>query len=413
MYSDEAKKELLALFTELIAIPSENPPGNEKQAAEFIRDIFQKDGIKTEIIEKEPGRSNVYAEIGDGEKPPILLLSHIDVVPGTGEWKFPPFSAYNHNGIIYGRGTLDTKHLTAMEIMAILLLKRSGITLNRKIKFLATADEENGSAYGMEFIAKEYPELMAAEYVISEGGGFVITQNNKKFRTITCGEKGACAMSLFWEKDDNVSVFSASETKAGKLLQCLKALSAYEPEEEITPPTRLFLEATEGVIEDKTLKDLWQYSTKSCLTINGFEYIASKEEEEEKGSLPLTYNFIHGTTEQDIKEIMEHLLSETKGECTINGISEGYENSMENPFIEALEDISNQYDPGTKLLPMIALGRTDGRFIRKNVYGYSPMLDDIPFSEVLKKVHQIDECISEKSLYYGAEVLYDTLCRLV
>lgn len=413
MYDNEAKKELLDIFTGLISIKSENPPGNEREAAEFIKKIFEQDGIETEIYEKSPNRSNVYAEIGDGEEPPILLLSHIDVVSGTGEWKFPPFSAHNDNGIIYGRGALDTKHLTAMQIMSMLLLKRSGIKLNRKIKFLATADEENGSSFGMEFISKEHPELMEAEYVISEGGGFVITQGKKSFRTITCGEKGSCLMTLSWEKEAGASAFSAPESKAGKLLQCLKRLSSYEPGEEITAPTKLFLEATEGVIEDKTLKNLWQYSTKSSLTINGFEYLSSDETEDEKGSLPLVYNFIHGTTRKDIEEIMYKLLSGTGGDYTINNIAQGYENSMDNSFIEMLEEASLKYDSGTRLLPMIALGRTDGRFIRKNVYGYSPMLCDIPFSEVLKKVHQVDECISESSLHYGLSVIYDTLCSLV
>ena len=62
---------------------------------------------------------------------------------------------------------------------------------------------------------------------------------------------------------------------------------------------------------------------------------------------------------------------------------------------------------------MIALGRTDGRFIRHNVYGYSPLLPDVPFSEVLKMIHGPNERITESSLSFGAEVLYRAIVKTV
>ena len=97
----------------------------------------------------------------------------------------------------------------------------------------------------------------------------------------------------------------------------------------------------------------------------------------------------------------------------IGPCSEGYTCSLDNPFFHLLSQVSEELDPQTTILPMIALGRTDGRFIRNNVYGYSPMLADLPFSEVLKMVHQCNERITEDSLYFGAEVLYRAIVQTV
>ena len=46
---------------------------------------------------------------GKSDKDPILLMSHMDVVEATGEWKYPPFSGELAEGKVWGRGAADTK----------------------------------------------------------------------------------------------------------------------------------------------------------------------------------------------------------------------------------------------------------------------------------------------------------------
>lgn len=96
------------------------------------------------------------------------------------QWKFPPFEAQEVDGYIYGRGTVDTKQLTAMELTAFLALKEKEIPLKRDVYFLATSDEESGSAYGLQWFldheitvgetTKTGRELFRGSDVISEGG---------------------------------------------------------------------------------------------------------------------------------------------------------------------------------------------------------------------------------------------------
>ena len=54
------------------------------------------------LIYKIPG-------LDGGAGAPILIMSHHDVVPAQGEWKYPPFSGEIVEGSVWGRGTVDTK----------------------------------------------------------------------------------------------------------------------------------------------------------------------------------------------------------------------------------------------------------------------------------------------------------------
>lgn len=404
MLTPEQKKELLQVLTDLIRIDSSNPPGNEAGVADYIQELLQKNGIESSRYELASGRANVYAELGDGTLPPVLMLSHIDVVPAEGEWKHPAFEAVNDNGTIYGRGCVDTKHLTAMELMTMLWIKRSGARLNRKIILLATADEEGGSGYGMAFLEREHPELLPAGCVLSEGGGFVLTQGDARYRTCTCAEKGRCELTLEASAEEDGA--GPWATAAGRLLQALKGVCAYQPEQRLTQPTRAFEQATGGCLEDRTLKNLWEYSTKNCLCVNAFELDAAASD---TAKLELNLQYVDGTTQEEIAQFGKQLFADRPVQYAIGPCSDGYTCNLDEPFFRALCEASEKLDPGTKILPMVALGRTDGRFIRKNVFGFSPMLEDLPFSEVLKMVHQCNERITEKSLNFGADVIYQAI----
>lgn len=404
MLNLEQRQELIQVMIDLIRLNSSNPPGDETAVADYIVAKLEENGIPARIYSKAPNRPNVYAEIGGGELPPILLLSHIDVVPAPGEWKHPPFEGVNDNGVIYGRGAIDTKHLTAMEMMSMIWLKRSGVELNRKVILLATADEEGGSSFGMGYIEQEHPELLPPGYVLSEGGGFVIQQGDLSVRTCTCGEKGRVGIQVCAKGHAGNSTW---DTPAGQLLQALRAIAEYEAPEERTGPTDVFYEVVGGRIEDKTLRNLWEYSTKGNLAADAFDLDFSNPET--KPVLNFSYQYIDGTTKEQVDQLTARLLGQLPVEYEVGAMSEGYTCDVGSPFFTKLREVSEKLDPGTQLLPMIALGRTDGRFIRKDVFGYSPLLADLPFSEVLKMVHQPNERITEDSLEFGAAVIYKTL----
>lgn len=89
--------------------------------------------------------------------PPLVLLLHMDVVSvNEKEWTYPPFSAMEVDECIWGRGTLDTKQLTAMHANAFIEAAQLNDVIGKF--FVVTADEENGSQEGWPFEPK-FPEI--------------------------------------------------------------------------------------------------------------------------------------------------------------------------------------------------------------------------------------------------------------
>lgn len=85
-----------------------------------------------------------YAEVGEGEEL-IGILGHIDVVPigDESKWKFPPFSATEEDGYIYGRGAQDDKGPTIAAMYAVKALLDAGVKFGKRVRFIIGGDEEN------------------------------------------------------------------------------------------------------------------------------------------------------------------------------------------------------------------------------------------------------------------------------
>ncbi len=137
-------KEATHYFQEYIRIDTVNPPGNEIEGARFFKKIFDAESIPCQLFEPSRGRGNLLATLkGNGNKKPILLLNHMDVVPvERNHWEVDPFEGIIKDGYLYGRGALDDKSMGIVEMMTLLIWKREKAHLKRDILFFAAADEE-------------------------------------------------------------------------------------------------------------------------------------------------------------------------------------------------------------------------------------------------------------------------------
>ena len=176
----------------LLRLDTRNPPGNEIRAAEDLRTLLEAEGISGEIVGPGSHRGTFIARLrGDGSEPPLLLMSHTDVVAVEPEkWTHDPFSGDVADGFMYGRGALDMKQMVTMEAMTMLLLKRSSIRLKRDVIFMAAADEEVGGNQGAGWVVANRPELIQAEYALNEGGGSGFEINGRRYYPVQTAEKG-------------------------------------------------------------------------------------------------------------------------------------------------------------------------------------------------------------------------------
>jgi acetylornithine deacetylase/succinyl-diaminopimelate desuccinylase-like protein len=192
------EEESMRHFQALVRLDTSNPPGNEHLAVEYIKQLFDKEGIPAQVFALDPKRPNIVARLkGSGQKRPLLIMGHTDVVTvDAAKWKHPPFSATREGGYVYGRGTVDDKDNLTAALVTTLLLKRLAVPLARDVIFLAESGEEGNSNFGIQYmVGQHFPEI-EAEYCLAEGGGVSRIGGEVKYATVQTLEKIPRAIEL-------------------------------------------------------------------------------------------------------------------------------------------------------------------------------------------------------------------------
>lgn len=438
---DEIEGEITALLSDLIRINTTNPPGNETPAAKYLAETLEREGLECEVLESAPGRGNLITRLkGTGEKPSLLLLSHLDVVAANPkEWSVDPFSGLVKDGFVWGRGAMDMKSMTAIEVMVMKLLKRRGVKLKGDVILAATADEERGGEYGAGWLVKNYPEKVRADYVINEGGGQAVPVDGKNVFTIQTAEKG-----ILWFKvkakgrPGHGSVPGAADNAILRMGRVVDRLGNHRAEVVLTPTVREFLEvmARENREAGETLGLLLQNPS-------GADEVLDKLAQKDKGMaeelramlrMTITPTIIHGGVKENIipseceavfdcrilpGQTPETALNYVKGLLEDIGLdkldfeiiqaNEPSESPTNTPLYRLMVGTLKEFDPNCAVTPILLTGGTDSRFFRKMgavCYGFQPALSDLPYGEILKMVHGVDERISIRNLVFGSSVLY-------
>jgi acetylornithine deacetylase/succinyl-diaminopimelate desuccinylase-like protein len=180
--------EALSLYQSLIRFDSTT---SERPEAEYLKGVFDRAGIPAKILALDPQRPNVVARLtGNGKKRPLLLLGHLDTVGvDASKWTFPPFSATRDGGYVYGRGAIDDKDNLSSAVMAMLLLKRLDVPLDRDVILLAESGEEGQSNLGIGFMMAQHYADLDAEYCIAEGGDTIREKGEVRYATVQVIEK--------------------------------------------------------------------------------------------------------------------------------------------------------------------------------------------------------------------------------
>ncbi|MBS7620929.1 M20/M25/M40 family metallo-hydrolase [Candidatus Bathyarchaeota archaeon] len=444
----ETEDEITTLLSDLIRINTTNPPGNETQAAKYLAETLGKEGFKCEILESAPGRGNVITRLkGTGEKPSLLLLSHLDVVAANPkEWSVDPFSGLVKDGFVWGRGAIDMKSMTAMEVMVMKLLKRNNVKLKGDVILAATADEEKGGEYGAGWLVRNYLEKVRADYVINEGGGQAVPMDGKNVFTIQTAEKG-----ILWFKvkakgrPGHGSVPSAADNAILRMNRVVERLGNYRAPMVLTPTVKQFLAvmAEENAEAKQALNILLQNPNRGDEIL---DMLAQKDKamaEQFRAMLRMTIapTIIYGGVKENIipseceavfdcrilpgqntDEALDHIkmllrdVDLEKLEFEIIQANEPSESPLDTPLYGLMVETLKEFEPNCTVAPILLTGGTDSRFFRKlgaACYGFQPALSDLPYDEILKMVHGIDERISIKNLVFGTSVLYNVVKRFL
>lgn len=185
------------LLQELVRIDSSHPEGIA-EAARWIARYLEDNGIEAELIESSPSMINVYARIkGRSPGEGLLLFSHLDVVPAAEGWSRPPFDATLFGDQLFGRGTLDMKGMILCQLAAFVDIAKRKRPPPHDLVFLATADEESGSRWGMQWLLEHRPDIFEnVAYGITEGGVTEIMKEEMTYFGIEIGGKAQIHVSV-------------------------------------------------------------------------------------------------------------------------------------------------------------------------------------------------------------------------
>ncbi len=239
-----ANAEVLEHFQALVRLDTQNPPGNETRAVDYLRKVLEGAGIPTKTFSLEPERANLVARIkGNGSARPLLVMAHTDTVKvDPAKWKHPPFSSHREDGYIYGRGTVDDKDNVATALVTALLLKRLGVPLRRDVIFFFEAGEEASTRFGIQFMVDNHWPEIEAEICLAEGGRVARTGGQLKYASVQTAEKIPYGIKLTSRGPAGHGSVPLQTNAIVHLAQAVGKIAAWQPPMHLNDTTRYYFE---------------------------------------------------------------------------------------------------------------------------------------------------------------------------
>ena len=430
---NQLSNEATRYLQDYIRIDTVNPPGNELKGSRFLEKIFETESIPCEIFEPAPGRGSILATLkGNGEKRPLLLLSHIDVVPAENpQWDVGPFEAVVKDGYLYGRGALDNKSMGIVEMMVLLILKREKVALKRDILFLAAADEETGGKWGIEWLMGNVPSLKKAEYALNEGSFIVCDETGAPARyELSNGQKVLFQLKLKAIGTSGHAAMPTPDNPNVKIVRGLEAVTKWETPFHVlpmvkeyfskispkqSPESRKYFEDVEkglgnpAFARELTSNPIYNAMVRDTISLTILQAGTKVNVIPSESTATLDCRILPDTSKEHfLREIKKRLGNEIEVEI----ISEGEAvppSSLDTDFFKAIQKFAERNDPDCPVVPHLLSGATDGRFLReKGIVTY----DLCPFrltTKELLKIHGHNERISLENLKFGMRFMTEVI----
>ncbi len=439
---DKAGREAVDWLGRLLRFDTTNPPGNELPLVRDIAGALAGEGLSPAILESAPGRGNLVVRLkGDGSERPVLLLSHVDVVPAEPEkWTHAPFGGEVAAGYAWGRGAIDSKLTTAVGLQVLLMFKRMGIPLTRDLVLVAAADEELGGVHGVRWLNANHPEVFDAEYGINEAGGFALLIDGRPVYTCQVAEKGSAELNLVARGQPGHSSVPHSDNAVFHLARALEKLSDVKMPHRVTAGVRAFFEGAAGaqvrdgvadlllgVLDpercdaalsalpvDEPTRLMFDAMVRNTCAPTILEAGVKRNVIPSEAVARLSGRPLPGADEAGFVHEVRDLAGEGVALEMGSAFRPGTEFDHQTPLFDAIQASIALFDPEGAVVPYMQTGGTDARFLRDrdiHVYGFIPMRyeEGEAFFELC---HGHDERVSVANVRFGVQVLFDVVCRL-
>jgi len=409
------QQETTDVLQRLVRFNTVNPPGNEREAQEYLAGYFEGAGLEVELLGRTEPRPNLVARLrGTGDGPTLCLLSHVDTVLATPtDWDHDPWSGDVVDGELWGRGALDMKSQTAAEAVAAVTLAREGWRGKGDLLVVVVVDEETGGAEGAQWICSEHPDKVRCDYLLNEGAGTVIPFDGGRVFDVCVAEKGVFRFKLRTRGvAGHASIPKIGDNALLKLAPLLQAMKDRQPSFDITSGPQAMLDGLGLTFEQLQGKDpILALLVEPML---GVTLAPTRAQASEKinvipsvAEIGVDCRVPPGLGEEDALKRIKEVLGDGDYEIEFSEKVVGNQSPVDSPLMDVIKNWLASVEPGARVVPTILPGFTDSRTFRAAfpdlvAYGFFPQRQQTLY-EAAPLIHSANERIPVADLRTAAE----------
>ncbi|MGI8794423.1 MAG: M20/M25/M40 family metallo-hydrolase [Acidimicrobiales bacterium] len=406
--------------------------GFETRSASVLSDVLAGPGVEIESYEPHPGRGSVVARIEgtDPSAPSLLLMGHTDVVPANPDgWTRDPYGGELVDGEVWGRGAVDMLNLTASMAVATRRLADQGFRPKGTLIFLGVADEEALGTHGAEWLVDHERDAVAADYVLTEAGGFPTDLGGGPRRPVIVGEKGTfwCTLRVHGTPGHASQPFRTDNALV-KAAEVVRRIAGYSPATQIHDIWRRFIdesgmppELADPFLDADALTTFCEQlplglarQAHACTHTTFAPTIVRGGTKTnvipDRVDLEIDIRTLPGQTGADVRAMLDDLLGDDLGpdvELIASHDDPSTSSPIDTPLWHALQRMTDLLAPGEINVPFLTVGATDARFFRRvgaTAYGYGFFSQRTSFEDYGRMFHGDDERVDQESLRLSTEL---------
>jgi len=436
------------IIRQLIEINTTDSVGNVTTAAEAMAKRLREAGFDEKDIQIAGPRDNkknlIVRYHGTGARKPVLFIGHLDVVEARREdWTTDPFVFVEKDGYFYGRGAEDMKSGDALLVTSFIRLRKEGYVPDRDLILALTADEEGGTANGVDWLLKTHRDWIDAEYSVNlDGGEFEKDKDKRLLAGLQASEKVYVDYQLESLNPGGHSSIPSPDNAIYHLSVALGKLQNFSFPVNMSEITRNYFLKTAALSSGQNAEDMRAAAKEppdpaAIARLSKVPYFNSLLHTtcvatmltggHAPNALPqmaranVNCRIFPGEEPEAVRKTLEKLLADPKVAVTIvpvkaaDGTLVPQVSVPPSPLlaevVQAEEKTVDSLWPRLPVVPTMSTGASDGRYLRIAgipTYGIACMffeLDD-------NRAHGKDERIEAKDFYDGVEVSYRLIKNL-
>lgn len=436
-----AQQQTLDLLKQLVAIDTQNPPGNEMRLARQLESVLRGiPGVETQVLDEGGGRANFVARLRavNPTKRAVLVMGHMDTVGADAtKWTSPAFTPTERDGYLYGRGTIDDKGSLASTVIALKLLAADRASLDRDVILLGTAAEESGGPIGIEAMVTKHLDLIKdAEFALNEGGririknGRIVSINvqvtEKISYSVTVTGRGTSGHGSVPLADNAIAALARALARVQELQlpvrlnpttrEYFTRLAAIEPDAAMRAAMQAIATATDQAAIDRAAAVLSRDATYNAtlrtgvaLTMINGGIRANVIPSDATATLNVR-TLPDGDIAADVREL-NRVGAEPKVTFALNGAPRKAppDSPITTALFQSMEQAGHAMAPDAIVVPFMSTGGTDGADLRAHgIPTYGILLLPLEEEDELR-MHGDNERTPIASLGWATEFVYRTL----